>query len=52
MDRARFVTYWGLVIIGMGALLAFVRGVPIIGAVLVALWVAVAAIARGVGPKP
>ena len=46
MGRRRFIAYWGLVIIRMGAFLAFVRGLPVAGAVLVAIWVAVAALAR------
>jgi hypothetical protein len=41
-ERTRLVAYCGLLIIGMGTLLAFVRGYPIVGAVLLAIWGAVA----------
>jgi hypothetical protein len=51
LDRARFVACWGRLIIGMGVVTAFVEGYPIVGAVLVALWAGVAALARrNIGP--
>lgn len=40
------------VIIGMGAFLAFVRGRPVVGAVLLAIWAAVALLAgASAGPR-